>query len=206
MLRLFFPLSLSLALLFAVTGCLPAVIGAAATTGRTISEERTVGDAVDDTTIWAKIKSDLLQQDVNNLFNQIDVKVNEGRVLMTGSVRSQEVRAKAVKIAWSQRGVKEVIDELTLAIPTGELAIKDYSKDTWITTQITSALLLNKDIYSVNYNVETIDGIVYLMGIAQDETELNMVTNIAGTVKYVKKVVSHVRVKNTPKQQSNQIY
>lgn len=206
MLRLFFPLSLSLALLFVVTGCLPAMIGAAATTGRTISEERTVGDAVDDTTIWAKIKSDLLQQDVNNLFNQIDVKVNEGRVLMTGSVRSQEVRAKAVKIAWSQRGVKEVIDELTLAIPTGELAIKDYSKDTWITTQITSALLLNKDIYSVNYTVETIDGIVYLMGIAQDETELNMVTNIAGTVKYVKKVVSHVRVKNTPKQKPNQIY
>ncbi len=205
--RLYLRLLLIVALLQATSGCIPAMVGAAtATTGRAIAQERTVGDAMDDTTIWAKIKSDLLQQDVNNLFNLVDVRVNEGRVLMTGSVRSQDVRAKAVKIAWGVRGVKEVIDELIIATPTDELAIKDYSKDAWITTQIKSKLLLNKDIHSVNYDVQTVDGIVYLMGIAQDKTELNIVTNIASSIQYVKKVVSHVRVKDTARQQPNQIY
>lgn len=200
MVHVFFRLFIPLIILGALTGCLPAFIGAAATTtGVTIAQERTVGDAVDDTTIWAKIKNDLLQRDINNLFNQVDVRVNEGRVLLTGSVDSQDIRAQAVKISWNVSGVKEVIDELTITVPNNNNIITDYSKDTWITTQITSKLLLNKDVHSVNYDVQTINGIVFLMGTAQDKAELDIVTNIAGTIKYVKKVVSHVRIKDGSK-------
>lgn len=196
-----------LTLLATLSGCLPVAIGAATTTaGVSIAQERTTGDAVDDTTIWTKVKSQLLQKDVNNLFNLVNVTVLEGRVLLLGSVRSAEVRDQAVKIAWSVRGVKEVIDELTIVPSVEQTDLADYSKDSWITAQIKSQMLMNENIHSINYTIQTLNGVVYLMGIAQDKTELNMVTNLASTVKYVKKVVSHVRVKNTPLQQTNQIY
>jgi len=56
---------------------------------------------------------------------------------------------------------------------------KRFASDAWISTQIESKLLFTKDIKSVNYSVETIDGVVYLMGIAQDREELDAVTQIA---------------------------
>jgi osmotically-inducible protein OsmY len=179
-----------------LSSCAPVVLGAGAATGVVISQERSAGEAVDDAAILAKINSAFLQHDVNNLFINIDVKVNEGRVLLTGHVPTEETRIKAVQLSWEQSGVREVINELTLAEKTGKLAIGEYSKDVWITAQIKSRMLVDKNIKSVNYSIETLDGVVYIFGIAQSNEELNKVTNIASTVKYVNKVISHVRTKD----------
>jgi osmotically-inducible protein OsmY len=183
---------------FALPGCIPAVLGTSAAAGLNIAEERTMGSAVDDATIWTRIKNDLLQKDINNLFAHVGITVTEGRVLVTGYVADPQMRLEVIKIAWKQRGVKEVINELRVEVPTGQTAVKDYSKDAWITTQLKSKLLFNAAVRSVNYSVETIEGTVYLIGIAQDKDELDLVTNIAGTIKYVQKVVSYVRLKNAP--------
>jgi len=182
-------------MVFPIVGCVPLVVGGAATTtGVGIAQERSMGEAVDDTIITTKIKSDLLQKDFDNLFSHVNVKVTEGRVLLTGSVPKPEMRVEVVRIAWNQSGVKEVINELKIEEPDGKLAVKDYSTDVWITTQLKSKLLFNADIHSVNYSVDTIDGVVYLMGIARSKEELDKVTNIAGTIKYVQRVISYVRL------------
>ena len=73
--------------------------------------------------------------------------------------------------------------------------IGTYAKDTWITTQVKSAMLFRADVYSLNYSVKTVSGIVYLMGIAHNEEELQVITDIASKVDGVKKVVSYVRIK-----------
>jgi osmotically-inducible protein OsmY len=200
-----FSLLASLAFSVTITACVPVVLGTATATGVSIAQERTVGDAVDDATLWTKINNDLLQKDVN-LFGKVSVKVTEGRVLLTGSVSQPQHRVEAVRIAWQQRGVKEVINELTIENTSGTQAMQQYGNDAWITTQLKSKLLFNKDIRSVNYSVDTVAGVVYLMGIAQDKQELDRVTDIAGTIKYVQKVVSFVRIKNAPLRQVNQIY
>ncbi|RYE14641.1 MAG: BON domain-containing protein, partial [Rickettsiales bacterium] len=88
----------------------------------------------------------------------------------------------------------EVINEINIAEPTNKLAIKDYSIDSWITTQIKARLLINKYIRSVNYNIETVDKTVYLFGIAQNDEESKSVSSIASTTKYVKHVISHVKL------------
>lgn len=191
--------------LFLNSGCFPIVLGAATTTGVTIAQERTVGDAVDDATIWTKIKSDMLQKNVE-MFRLVDVKVTEGRVLLTGSVPTAEAKIESVRIAWNQRGVKEVMNEMKVASPTGKVAFKNYTLDTWITAQIKSKLLLDKEIRSVNYSIETVDQVVYIMGIALNQHELDKVTNLAGTVKYVERVISYVRVRGSKLRQPNQIY
>lgn len=180
-----------------LNSCAEAVIGAGAATGIALAQERTVGNAIDDATIWTKIKGKFMQVDINNLFTKIEVKVNEGKVLLTGSVADPETRIEAVKIAWSQNGVKEVINEIMIDNPSSDKAkLQEYARDSWITAQIKGKLLLHKNIRSINYTLDTVGGVVYLMGVAQNQEELDLVTRIAGQVKYVQKVISFVRLKD----------
>ena len=91
------------------------------------------------------------------------MQVYMGRVLLTGTVETAEMRAEAVKLAWTAEGVKEVINEIQL---TGLAGASGFARDTWISTQLKSALLFDKQIASINYSIETVAGTVYLIGLA----------------------------------------
>ena len=173
------------------------MFGGVAGTGVTLSKQKTVGSSVDDTNIWTKIKAAFLQhhKEVEGILTNISVEVSEGRVLLTGHVNSVDDRLKILQLVWDQAGVKEVINE----IKTEEYhtTFSSYSTDVWITTQVKSKFLAHKEIRSLNYNVETIDTIVYILGIAGSETELSQVLSEAESVKKVTKVVNLVRVKGT---------
>ena len=188
-------LLVSLILSTALSGCLAIAAGGVAGTGYTVAQERSVGSVVDDNAIWTKIKSAFLQHDVNDLFGDVNVEVSEGRVLLTGDVRSPQTRVDAVRITWQVSGVKEVINEIQV---TDQTTLKNYANDLWIITQVKSRLLLEKNLRSINYSVDCINATVYLMGIAQDQNELNRATIIAGKVKGVKNVISHVRLRQDP--------
>ncbi len=100
-----------------------------------------------------------------------------------------------MRLAWQAEGVKEVINEIQV---TDRGGLVDYARDTWISAQLTTKLLLDKAIKAINYNVETVNGVVYMIGIAQDQAELERATNHARTIPNVAKVVSHVRLKSAP--------
>lgn len=175
-----------------LSGCAELLIGAAATTGVAIAEERSVGDAVDDLTIRAELNHLFFRDDVE-LFGDVSFSVIEGRVLLKGSVPTPDDRIRALRLAWQAAGVREVINELQVADDTG---ILDYARDTWISAQLKGKLLVDGDVLSINYSVETVNGTVYLLGIAQDEAELTRVTEHARSIEDVKRVVSHVVLKD----------
>lgn len=176
-----------------LTACLPVLgAGVAYETATVVREDRTAGTVLDDATITTKLQHRYFQKDIDNLFADVDVTVHEGRVLLTGVVEKQETVIEAVRMAWNVPGVKEVINEMQASQPTN---LSQRSKDIFISTSIRSRLLVTKGIKNLNYNVETVNGVVYLLGVAQDKTELGHVTNIASRTKGVKKVVSHVRIK-----------
>lgn len=182
---------------FALSGCVPALIGAGATTGGVVAaQERTAGNAVDDAGIKLTINNLFIRQDINDLFKNVAIHVTEGRVLLTGDVDKPESKVQAVGLAWKAAGVREVIDEIQVNDQTG---VADYARDAWIASQIRMRLLLEKNLRSVNYNVEVVNNVVYLMGIAQNQDELAKATYIASTTKYVKQVVSHVVLKDDPR-------
>ena len=185
-------LALLLAGSLSLSGCAELLIGAAATTGVAIAEERSVGDAVDDLTIRAELNHLFFQDDVE-LFGDVSFSVIEGRVLLKGSVPTPDDRIRALRLAWQAAGVREVINELQVADDSG---ILDYARDTWISAQLKGKLLVDGDVLSINYSVETVDGTVYLLGIAQDEAELARVTEHARSIEDVKRVVSHVVLKD----------
>ena len=101
------------------------------------------------------------------------------------------MRDEAVRLAWQAEGVKEVINEIQIA----DSDLGDFASDTWISTNLKSKLLFDSKIASINYSVETVRGVVYLIGVAQSQEELDRVTNHARSLEYVKKVVSYVKIK-----------
>ena len=183
-----------LAFLLFSTSCVETVVVGSAVTGTLVVREKSMEDTRNDIFISTEIGSQLLSNGLKNPGNSIDVTVNEGRVLLTGLVRDSDKAAQAVEIAWKVRGVKEVIDEVQLA-DSSKIRPRDFSiasKDYFITSQIESKLLFTKRITSVNYQVTTVAGTVYLLGVSDSEAEIQKVVGIASKIKGVKRVVNHV--------------
>ena len=166
----------------------------APTVGVAAVQERSIGDAVDDLTIRAELNQ-LFFEDNVDLLQSVSFTVIEGRVLLKGSVKDQQSRIHAIELVWKASGVREVINEIQV---TDQGGIVNYALDTWISTQLTTKILFDKDILSVNYNLETINGIIYVAGIAQDEAELDKLIYHARRIENVKKVISHVLMKDDP--------
>ncbi len=185
------------AMSLALQGCLPTLlVSGATTTGVVVAQERSVGNAVDDAGIRLALNNLFLQKDINDLFRNVNIRVQEGRVMLTGSVDKPETSVEAVRLAWKPKGVKEVMNEIQVNDKSG---VTDYARDAWINAQIRSKLLFEKGVQSVNYNVETVNNVVYIMGIAQNQDELSKVTYLASTTSYVKEVISHVVMRDDPR-------
>ena len=186
----------TLSLLTLLPGCVAAIIGGGTEGAVIAAQERSSGNALDDAGILIKIKNLYAQNDYKDLLANVEIKVVEGRVLLTGNVDKPESQISAVNLVWQINSVREVINEIQLSDKAG---FANYTRDVWISTQIKSRLLFTKGIRSINYSVITVNQTVYLMGIAQNQDELDKATNIASTTSYVQHVVSYVRLKDDPK-------
>jgi osmotically-inducible protein OsmY len=176
-------------------GCVEAAVGAGATAGVAATQERGIKGAVNDTGIRAEINHYWLQRD-HTLFINLNLQIHEGRVLVSGAVKDADTRAEAVQLAWKASGVREVINEIEV---TNEGGIGAYARDSVIVNELRGRLLFTKDIQSVNYSIESVNGVVYLLGVAQNQAELDKVLDIARNVRYVRRVVSHVLMLDDPR-------
>ena len=174
-----------------LSACVPAVIGGGAAMGVAATKEKGVTGAWSDTKISTAIKLGLYQKDPE-LHRLVDVNVQGGEVLLTGALPTEEMHLDAVKIAWEPQGVTRVIDNIG---KSEGASLGTYTADTWITTQLKSKLMLDGDIQSCNYSIKTVSGQVYVMGIAQDQAELDKVVEHGRNTSGVTQVVSYVRVK-----------
>jgi len=188
-----FVIPFALLIVLVAPGCTSLAIGAMGATAVAAAQERTIGDAIDDAIIYTEVNSQMLQADID-LFQHVGVEVVEGRVLLTGSVPTPNDRIEAVRLAWQAEGVKEVLNEVQV---TDDSGIVDYATDSWISVQVKTKLLFDRDIRAINYSIETVNGAVYMIGIARDAVELKRATNHARTIKGVRKVISHVRIQTS---------
>lgn len=180
-----------LAAALGLAGCASAVVGAGAVTGVAMVQERGLEQAARDTRIEAEILAEWLREN-DALVPRVGTEVHEGRVLLTGIVPTEQMRADAVRLSWKVAGVRDVLNEIQVIDSSG---VVDLARDTWITTQLKSKLTFDKEVLSINYAVETVNGVVYLIGIAQSRAELDRAIDHARALKYVRNVISHVRVK-----------
>jgi osmotically-inducible protein OsmY len=185
-------LSLCGVLALSLASCTPIglAVGAGATVGTSAAQEGGLSRAFSDAKIQTQI-NDLWFRSNVDMFRKLDMTINQGRVLLTGVVQDPEHRVEAVRLAWQANGVQQVINEIRVDEGAG---VVGYAKDIWITTRLRTAITLDKAVQSINYNIDTVKGTVYLMGAAQDRLELNRVIETARAIENVVRVVSYVKL------------
>ena len=180
-------------LVFHLSSCAQVVTGTAVKVATVSQEERSIGEFVDDAIIKTVIKNTYFDQSENLFFN-IDVEVSQGRVLLTGTVENIDLKIEATRIAWGVDGVKTVINEIQISNTD---SILNFADDLVISTKILGKLMLEEEINSLNYNIETVNKLVYIIGIARTEKERELVISIARDVYGVEEVIDYINIRSS---------
>jgi len=187
--RFAFALAASAALVTALGGCVPLVVGAGAGgAGMVATDRRSSGAQLDDTTIEVRGAA-RIREIANDNMNVTVISFNR-QVLLTGTVGAEADRKRAEEVVGRVDNVRTVFNEVTVGTGSN---IADRSNDTFITSKVKASLLDQKDIFGNTFKVTTERGIVYLMGIAT-RRETDRASEIARGVDGVRKVVLLVEV------------
>ena len=170
--------------------------GAGASLGIASQQEGGISSAAEDVKIKAMIGDKWFKYKVDT-FSKLTTTVDQGRVLITGVVQNPDDRVEAVRLAWQVEGVKQVINEIRVADGEG---VPGFVRDKWITTRLRTEMTFTKDVGAINYSIDTVQGTVYLMGVARNQEELDRVIALARSLPNVKQVVSYVKPLGEPVQ------
>ncbi len=178
----------------AFSACTPTAIaiGAASSLGLAAAQEGGIPRAVNDNIVQLRIADKWLEHDFE-MFRKLDLTIKQGRVLITGSVPTPDMRVEAVRLAWQVNGVNQVLNEITIEDDEGVLSLM---ADSVITSTIKTKIMFDKKIESINYSIDTTNGNVYIMGIAQDKRELDFVLDHAKNTEMVANVISYVHMRD----------
>jgi len=196
--RLHFVLCLGLvmALPLALGGCagvlLVGGLAGAAGGGYAAAQARGVNGVFNDWEVQNDIQKGFLKAQPG-LEDAITTTVYQGRVLLTGRAATPEMKMTAEQVAGRSPGVRALYDEIEVSPPE---TTWDSTKDAWITARLRSELMLDGDVRSANYTIDTANGSVYLIGSARTPAELERATRIARYLPGVKRVVSYVDLRS----------
>jgi osmotically-inducible protein OsmY len=186
------PSTILLICILSLSSCSPIglAIGAGASLVTATQTEKGLKNSADDLRIKAEINHYLFQRD-HRLFGSVKVSVENGRVLITGSVKKPKERIEITKLSWKVSRVREVINEAQV---TNGSNIADQAKDLLINKALQAQLLIDQGVKFINYSVDTVNGTVYVFGVARDQVELNKVISHARSTNYVENVISYVTI------------
>ena len=171
-----------------LSGCASAVIGVGTAAVAASTTEKGLSTSVADTQIHAKLTDQFIQNDFT-LITAVTITVNDGAVLLTGKVKKPEEKILATKLAWTVRGVREVVNEIQI---TDTSSIKDIAKDLAASATLRGKLISDSDVSSLNFSIDVVNGTVYLSGVASDQKEMKRVVEHAREVRFTKQVVNYI--------------
>ena len=151
-------------------------------------DPRTVGMQIDDSIMQKSLIGRLTLKDKKYIIN-ISVKVIDGNIYISGKVDEPEEKLKIIKMAWETKGARSV--QSTVSIK-GNKNFKNTAKDILITSQLRTALIFNKLTKATNYTLDTINGKIYIFGIAMTKDEKEKVISEANEIHGVKEVVPSI--------------
>ena len=151
-------------------------------------DPRSVGTQVDDSIMQKNLSARSLLMDKKYLLS-VKIKVLDGRIFLTGKVDNPEEKLKLTKLAWETDGVRSVRNDIKIK---EEFNFKQSAKDILITSQLRTALILNKEIKATNYQIDTYKKKIYVYGIALTSEEKDMVISEAKEIVDVKDVIASI--------------
>ena len=180
---------LNLIILFLLSGCIGASSTGVFGTGVSIAmDPRTLGTQIDDSIMDKSLDARLVAMNKNYLLN-VKTKVLDGRIFLTGKIDTPEEKLQITKLAWETKGARSVKNDLKIK---EEFNFQQSAKDILITSQLRSAMIFNKIIKAVNYNIDTFKKVIYVYGIAQSEDEKDEIVKEAKEILDVKDVITSI--------------
>ena len=174
----------------ALSGCASAVVGVGTAAVAASTTEKGFSTSVSDGVIFAKLNEKFLQQN-QTLFTNADVEVNDGEVILTGRVKTQEDKSLATKLSWEIKGVRSVINHLKVTAPP---TLKQIGKDNAAVGLFRTKIGLDRDISSLNFSIDVVDGVAYLSGLARNEEEMNKVIYHAEDTRFISDIKNYITI------------
>ena len=172
-----------------VSGCVGYSSTGVLGTGVSIAlDPRSLGTQIDDSIMQQNLRARLLSADKTYIIS-VKTKILDGRIFLTGKVNAVEDKLKITKLAWEIKGARSVKNDLRIK---EEFNFKRSAKDLLITSQLRAAIIGNKKIKSVNYNIDTYKKIIYIYGIAQNKSEKEELTKEAKQILDVEDVITSI--------------
>ena len=172
-----------------LTGCVG--VGSKGLFGTGVSvalDPRTVGTQIDDSIMQKTISAKILTRDKKHIIS-VKTKVLDGRIFITGKVDNPEEKLIITKLAWETKGARSVRNDIKIK---EEFKFKQSAKDILITSQLRTALILNKNIKSTNYQIDTYKKKIYVYGIALTLEEKDLVISEAKEILDVEDVIASI--------------
>ena len=151
-------------------------------------DPRTLGTQIDDTIMQKNLAARILIKDKKYLLS-IKSKVLDGRIFLTGKVDSPEEKLLLTKLAWEIKGARSVRNDIKIK---EEFNLKRSAKDILITSQLRTAIILNKNIKASNFEIDTYKKKIYIYGIALTIEEKNLVISEANEILDVEDVIASI--------------
>ena len=151
-------------------------------------DPRSVGTQIDDSIMQKSLSAKILLYD-KSYFLSVKTKVLDGRIFITGKVQDPEDKLKLTKLAWETLGVRSVRNDIKIK---EKFNFKQSARDILITSQLRTALILNKNIKATNYQIDTYKKKIYLYGIAMSSAEKDLVLKEAKEILDVEDVIASI--------------
>ena len=151
-------------------------------------DPRSVGTQIDDSIMEKSLKTKVLLRDKNHLL-KVKTKVLDGRIFLTGTVDDPEEKLQLTKLAWETKGVRSVRNDIKIK---EEFNFSQSAKDLLITSQLRTAIILNKEIKATNYQIDTYKKKIFIYGIAQTSDEKDLVIKEAKEILDVEDVIASI--------------
>ena len=151
-------------------------------------DPRTVGTQIDDSIMQKTISTKILSKD-KKYFLTVKTKVLDGRIFITGKVDTPEEKLQITKLAWETKGARSVRNDIKIK---EKFDFKQSAKDILITSQLRTALIVNKNIKATNYQIDTHKKKIYVYGIALTSDEKDMVISEATEILDVEDVIASI--------------
>jgi len=158
------------------------------------ASSRTLSGSVEDIGSDAELKA-ILFADRSHDYSDVDITVYEGRMMLTGTMHSEDGRRKLVENAWKADGIVQVIDEIFVGDDT---PMRQGLEDSRIDSAIRLKYVTAGDLRSGNYKLSVSNGVVYILGVARDQKELDEALRKASETAGVRSVISHVVLRSFP--------
>jgi len=151
-------------------------------------DPRTLGTQIDDSIMQKNLRARLVLTEKKYLV-KISVKVLDGRIFLGGKVDEPEEKLKITKMAWETKGTRSVKNNIVIK---QKFSFKNTFKDVLITSQLRTALILNKNVKAANFNIDTINQKTYVFGIAYSENEKKEIIREAKQIVDLKEIVTSI--------------